>query len=250
MKRRRSARHHGASRLRLGDSPAFKTVRVEPPPQRSKAHVKDVAELVDALKRRVGGNEQDPRHCRTHGAKLNPSTSKCVTCASRSAAARSTAGPRRDGSGRRTQAAALAGVGKVLVAAMPQRRAAGRCAGAAGGEAGHRLHARLRSVDHLRKDLMRALPRCSASASDRHHAVDARTPSAPDLRRQRRAHARSAADAIVVATVRVASFEEAAQGGRCRGREGRRRRRPAVAHALRLALRATTGRPTCRAQLA
>ena len=37
----------------LGDVPAFKTVRVEPPPQRQKGVVvKDVAELVDALKKK------------------------------------------------------------------------------------------------------------------------------------------------------------------------------------------------------
>jgi electron transfer flavoprotein beta subunit len=37
----------------VGDTPAFKTVRVDPPPQRSKGvMVKDVAELVDALKKK------------------------------------------------------------------------------------------------------------------------------------------------------------------------------------------------------
>ncbi len=37
----------------VGDAPAFKTVRVDPPPQRSKGiMVKDVAELVDALKKK------------------------------------------------------------------------------------------------------------------------------------------------------------------------------------------------------
>jgi electron transfer flavoprotein beta subunit len=37
----------------VGDSPAFTTVKVEPPPQRSKGvMVKDVAELVDALKKK------------------------------------------------------------------------------------------------------------------------------------------------------------------------------------------------------
>lgn len=37
----------------VGDAPAFKTVRVEPPPTRSKGvMVKDVAELVDALKKK------------------------------------------------------------------------------------------------------------------------------------------------------------------------------------------------------
>jgi electron transfer flavoprotein beta subunit len=37
----------------LGDTPAFRTVRVEPPPQRQKGvMVKDVAELVDALKKK------------------------------------------------------------------------------------------------------------------------------------------------------------------------------------------------------
>ena len=37
----------------VGDTPAFRTVRVEPPPQRSKGiMVKDVAELVDALRKK------------------------------------------------------------------------------------------------------------------------------------------------------------------------------------------------------
>jgi electron transfer flavoprotein beta subunit len=37
----------------VGETPAFRTVRVEPPPQRSKGiMVKDVAELVDALKKK------------------------------------------------------------------------------------------------------------------------------------------------------------------------------------------------------
>ena len=37
----------------VGDTPAFRTVRVDPPPQRSKGvMVKDVAELVDALKKK------------------------------------------------------------------------------------------------------------------------------------------------------------------------------------------------------
>jgi electron transfer flavoprotein beta subunit len=37
----------------VSEAPAFRTVRVEPPPQRSKGvMVKDVAELVDALKKK------------------------------------------------------------------------------------------------------------------------------------------------------------------------------------------------------
>jgi len=41
----------GLADFGVGDAPAFKTVRVDPPPQRSKGiMVKDVAELVDALK--------------------------------------------------------------------------------------------------------------------------------------------------------------------------------------------------------
>jgi len=43
----------GLGDFSVGDAPAFKTVRVEPPPQRSKGiMVKDVAELVDALKKK------------------------------------------------------------------------------------------------------------------------------------------------------------------------------------------------------
>ena len=43
----------GLADFGVGDAPAFKTVRVEPPPQRSKGiMVKDVAELVDALKKK------------------------------------------------------------------------------------------------------------------------------------------------------------------------------------------------------
>jgi electron transfer flavoprotein beta subunit len=43
----------GLADFGVGDAPAFKTVRVEPPPTRSKGvMVKDVAELVDALKKK------------------------------------------------------------------------------------------------------------------------------------------------------------------------------------------------------
>ena len=43
----------GLADFGVGDAPAFKTVRVEPPPQRSKGiMVNDVAELVDALKKK------------------------------------------------------------------------------------------------------------------------------------------------------------------------------------------------------
>jgi electron transfer flavoprotein beta subunit len=43
----------GLADFGMSDAPAFKTVRVEPPPQRSKGiMVKDVAELVDALKKK------------------------------------------------------------------------------------------------------------------------------------------------------------------------------------------------------
>jgi len=43
----------GLGDFSVGDAPAFKTVRVDPPPQRSKGiMVKDVAELVDALKKK------------------------------------------------------------------------------------------------------------------------------------------------------------------------------------------------------
>jgi len=43
----------GLADFGVGDAPAFKTVRVDPPPQRSKGiMVKDVAELVDALKKK------------------------------------------------------------------------------------------------------------------------------------------------------------------------------------------------------
>ena len=43
----------GLADFGVGDAPVFKTVRVDPPPQRSKGiMVKDVAELVDALKKK------------------------------------------------------------------------------------------------------------------------------------------------------------------------------------------------------
>ena len=72
----------------------------------------------------------------------------------------------------------------------------------------------------------------------------ARTLQAADLRGQRDPHGRSARRTRkVVATVRVASFEAAATGGSAAVEKVGPRRRPALAHALRLALRRHDGPP-------
>jgi len=62
----------------------LKTVKTEPPAQRQKGvMVKDVAELVAVLKRRVCSNAQGTDRRRTRRKNAESATAKCVTCARR-----------------------------------------------------------------------------------------------------------------------------------------------------------------------
>jgi electron transfer flavoprotein alpha subunit len=151
------------------------------------------------------------------GARLNPSTSKCVSCAAKIAGASiDVLVLATDGAAVAAQAAAIAGVGKVLVAdnaANAESLAAVLAPQAAKLAAGY-THVFGPSTT-FGKDLM---PRVAAllgvgqvsdiSGVDGSHAF------------KRPIYAGNAvltvevpADAVVVATVRVASFEAAAQGG-------------------------------------
>ena len=151
------------------------------------------------------------------GAKLNPSTSKCVTCASKIGGGTiDVLVLAADGSAVATQAATLAGVGKVLVAdnaANAEPLAAVLAPQVAKLAAGY-THVFGPSTT-FGKDLM---PRVAAllgvgQVTDIMAVDGAHTFKRPIYAGNAVLTLEVPADAIVVATVRVASFEAAAQGG-------------------------------------
>ena len=151
------------------------------------------------------------------GAKLNPSTSKCVTCASKIGGSTiDVLVLAADGSAVAAQAAALAGVGKVLVAenaANVEPLAAVLAPQVAKLAAGY-THVFGPSTT-FGKDLM---PRVAAllgvgQVTDIMAVDGARTFKRPIYAGNAVLTLEVPADAVVVATVRVASFEAAAQGG-------------------------------------
>jgi electron transfer flavoprotein alpha subunit len=151
------------------------------------------------------------------GAKLNPSTSKCVTCASKIGGSTiDVLVLAADGAAVAAQAAALAGVGKVLVAenaANAEALAAVLAPQVAKLAAGY-THVFGPSTT-FGKDLM---PRVAAllgvgQVTDIMAVDGAHTFKRPIYAGNAVLTLEVPADAIVVATVRVASFEAAAQGG-------------------------------------
>ena len=151
------------------------------------------------------------------GARLNPSTSKCVTCASKiGGSSIDVLVLAADGSAVAAQAAALAGVGKVLVAenaANVEPLAAVLAPQVAKLAAGY-THVFGPSTT-FGKDLM---PRVAAllgvgQVTDIMAVDGAHTFKRPVYAGNAVLSLEVPADAIVVATVRVASFEAAAQGG-------------------------------------
>ena len=151
------------------------------------------------------------------GAKLNPSTSKCVTCASKIGGSTiDVLVLAADGSAVATQAAALAGVGKVLVAdnaGNAEPLAAVLAPQVAKLAAGY-THVFGPSTT-FGKDLM---PRVAAllgvgQVTDIMAVDGAHTFKRPIYAGNAVLTLEVPADAIVVATVRVASFEAAAPGG-------------------------------------
>ena len=151
------------------------------------------------------------------GAKLNPSTSKCVTCASKIGGSTiDVLVLAADGSAVAAQAAALAGVGKVLVAenaANVEPLAAVLAPQVAKLAAGY-THVFGPSTT-FGKDVM---PRVAAllgvgQVTDIMAVDGAHTFKRPVYAGNAVLTLEVPADAVVVATVRVASFEAAAQGG-------------------------------------
>jgi len=151
------------------------------------------------------------------GARLNPSTSKCVTCAARIAGASiDVLVLAADGSAVAAQAAALAGVGKVLVAenaANVEPLAAVLAPQVAKLAAGYAYV--FGPSTTFGKDLM---PRVAAllgvgQVSDIMAVEGPHTFKRPIYAGNAVLTVEVPADATVVATVRVASFEAAAQGG-------------------------------------
>ena len=151
------------------------------------------------------------------GARLNSSTSKCVTCATKIAGASiDVLVLAADGSAVATQAAAIAGIGKVLVAENPanvEPLAAVLAPQVAKLAAGY-THVFGPSTT-FGKDLM---PRVAAllgvgQVSDIMSVEGAHTFRRPVYAGNAVLTVEVPADATVVATVRVASFEAAAQGG-------------------------------------
>jgi electron transfer flavoprotein alpha subunit len=151
------------------------------------------------------------------GARLNPSTSKCVTCASKIGGSTiDVLVLAADGSAIAAQAAALAGVGKVLVAenaANVELLAAVLAPQVAKLAAGY-THVFGPSTT-FGKDLM---PRVAAllgvgQVTDIMAVDGAHTFKRPIYAGNAVLTVEVPADAVVVATVRVASFEAAAQGG-------------------------------------
>jgi electron transfer flavoprotein alpha subunit len=151
------------------------------------------------------------------GARLNPSTAKCVSCASKIAgSAIDVLLLAADGSAVAAQAAAIAGVGKVLVAdnaANAEPLAAVLAPQAAKLAAGY-THVFGPSTT-FGKDLM---PRVAAllgvgQVTDVMAVDGAHTFKRPIYAGNAVLTVEVPADAVVVATVRVASFEAAAQGG-------------------------------------
>jgi electron transfer flavoprotein alpha subunit len=151
------------------------------------------------------------------GARLNPSTSKCVSCAARiPGGAVDVLVLAADGSTVAAQAAVIAGVGKVLVAenaANAEPLAAVLAPQVAKLAAGY-THVFGPSTT-FGKDLM---PRVAAllgvgQVSDIMAVDGARSFKRPVYAGNAVLTVEVPADAIVVATVRVASFEAAAQGG-------------------------------------
>jgi electron transfer flavoprotein alpha subunit len=151
------------------------------------------------------------------GAKLNPSTSKCVTCASKIGGSTiDVLVLAADGSAVAAQAAALAGVGKVLVAdnaANVEPLAAVLAPQVAKLATGY-THVFGPSTT-FGKDLM---PRVAAllgvgQVTDIMAVDGANTFKRPIYAGNAVLTLEVPADAVIVATVRVASFEAAAQGG-------------------------------------
>jgi electron transfer flavoprotein alpha subunit len=151
------------------------------------------------------------------GTKLNPSTSKCVTCASKIGGSTiDVLVLAADASAVASQAAALAGVGKVLVAenaANAEPLAAVLAPQVAKLAAGY-THVFGPSTT-FGKDLM---PRVAAllgvgQVTDIMAVDGAHTFKRPIYAGNAVLTVEVPADAVVVATVRVASFEAAAQGG-------------------------------------
>jgi len=151
------------------------------------------------------------------GAKLNPSTSKCVSCASKvGGASIDVLVLATDGSAVASQAAALAGVGKVLVAdnaANAESLAAVLAPQVAKLAAGY-THVFGPSTT-FGKDLM---PRVAAllgvgQVTDIMAVDGAHTFKRPIYAGNAVLTVEVPAGAVVVATVRVASFEAAPQGG-------------------------------------
>ena len=151
------------------------------------------------------------------GARLNPSTSKCVSCAAKIAGASiDVLVLATDGAAVAAQAAAIAGVGKVLVAENPANAeplAAVLAPQVAKLAAGY-THVFGPSTT-FGKDLM---PRVAAllgvgQVSDVSAVEGAHTFKRPIYAGNAVATVEVPPDAAVVATVRVASFEAAAQGG-------------------------------------
>jgi electron transfer flavoprotein alpha subunit len=151
------------------------------------------------------------------GAKLNPSTSKCVTCASKIGGSTiDVLVLAADGSAVAAQAAALAGVGKVLVAenaANVEPLAAVLAPQVAKLAAGY-THVFGPSTT-FGKDLMPrvAAPLGVGQVTDIMAVDGAHTFKRPIYAGNAVLTLEVPAEAIVVATVRVASFEAAAQGG-------------------------------------
>ena len=188
------------------------------------------------------------------GARLNPSTAKCVSCASQiGGAQRSTSLVlAADGAAVAAQAAAIAGVGKVLVAdnaANVEPLAAVLAPQVAKLAAGY-THVFGPSTT-FGKDLM---PRVAAllgvgQVSDIMAVEGSHALQAADLRRQRHAHRRGARRRRRGGDGARRLLRGGRAGRQRRDREGGRRRAPARAHALRLALQCR--RPaarTCRAR--
>ena len=151
------------------------------------------------------------------GARLNPSTSKCVSCASKIGGSTiDVLVLAADGSAVASQAAAIAGVGKVLVAdnaANAEPLAAVLAPQVAKLAAGY-THVFGPSTT-FGKDLM---PRVAAllgvgQVTDIMAVDGAHTFKRPVYAGNAVLTVEVPADAVVVATVRVASFEAAAQGG-------------------------------------
>ena len=151
------------------------------------------------------------------GAKLNPSTSKCVTCASKiEGSTIDVLVLAADGSAVAAQAAALAGVGKVLVAdnAANAESLAAVLAPQVAKLAGGYTHV-LGPSTTFGKDLM---PRVAAllgvgQVTDVMAVEGPRTFKRPIYAGNAVLTLEVPADTVVVATVRVASFEAAPQGG-------------------------------------